>query len=102
MKTKYTVLTVISALGLAASLFAAEQHKADAAKVITLKSHGVAVAELRVFKGSQIDFAGQKLNYDAMTGTMVSSGGVTIHIGGTADTAVTVKADSVEMVSVEK
>jgi len=99
MKTKYTVITIIAVLGLAATLFAAEQHKADVTKVIILKSHGVAIAELRLLKGSSpVEVRGQKSNYDAMTGNMTASGGVTIML----DSAVTVKADEMEMMSVEK
>jgi hypothetical protein len=54
MKTKYAVVIVAVALGLAATLYATEQVANNANKVIILKSHGVAVAELRLLKSDSL------------------------------------------------
>jgi hypothetical protein len=103
MKTKYTVVIVATALGLAATLFAAEQQAGNAAlKVITLKSHGVAVAEVRLLKSDTLHVSGQTQNYDARTGVLTSRGGVTIQLGSTGDSPITIKADEAEVISIAK
>ena len=103
MKTKYTVVIVAIALGLAATLYAAEQQVANAAhKVITLKSHGVAVAELRLLTRDSLQVNGMKENLDAMTGILTAKGGVTIQLGSTGDSPITIKADEVVVSPVAK
>ena len=102
MKTKHTVITVIAALGLAATLFAAEQQKANTTKVITLKSHGVAIAELRVLKSQTLQIFAGNQNANAQTGVLTAKGAVTIQLGSTGDSPVTIKADEAEVVSVAK
>ena len=103
MKTKHTVIILATAFGLAATLFAAEQQAANAThKVITLKSHGVAVAELRLLKNDMLQINGQKENYDALTGAMTTKGGVTIQLGRTGDSPITITADEADVISVAK
>jgi len=103
MKTKYAVVIVAIALGLAATLYAAEQQAANAAtKIITLKSHGVAVAELRLLTRDSLQINGMKENLDAMTGVMTAKGGVTIQVGGAGDSPITIKADEVEVSPIAK
>jgi hypothetical protein len=103
MKTKYAVAIVTVGLGLAATLFAAEKQAAgSASKIITLKSHGVAVAELRLLKNDMFQINGQTENYNATTGVMTTKGGVTIQLGSAGDSPITIKADEVEVSPIAK
>jgi lipopolysaccharide export system protein LptA len=103
MKTKYTVVIVAIALGLAATLYATEQQTANAAtKIIILKSHGVAVAELRVLTRDSLQINGMKQNLDAMTGVLTAKGGVTVQLGSAGDSQITIKADEVEVSPIAK
>lgn len=112
MKTKYAAVIVAVGLGLAATLFAADnavviRHAAgSASKIIMLKSHGVAVAELRLLnndivlqlRANQIN--SQTENDNATTGVTTAKGEVTIQLGSTGDSPITIKADEADVISV--
>ena len=102
MKTKYAVIIVVVALGLAATVYATEQAANNANKVIILKSHGIAVAELRLLKSDSLQINGMKQNYDTMTRVLTAKGGVTVQLGSTGDSPITIKADEVEVSPVAK
>ena len=106
MKTKYAVGLFIIGLGVAVSLFAAEQ-KADTAKprILLLQAHGETIAELRLLKNDTFEFSGGDtnkepgINFNASTGQFASKNGFTIKISreGNIFQMITIKADEIAM-----
>src|ERR1700722_5397727 len=102
MKTKHIILAAVAALGLVASLFAAEEQANNAtSQVIKLKSHGETVAELRLVKKTTPEIKGGGILV-GKTGNVDFKGGITIILRNDGGSPITIKADEVEVVPTVK
>lgn len=70
---------------------------AHSPSLIRLKSHSVVVAELRILAKEEVHVRGGTVNFDPATRVSSYKGGVTIQLGNSKDSPVTIEAEEAEM-----
>jgi len=100
MKKTYMISVVAIALAAAFAVLAAEKNKA-VQKLVRLKVDGKTVAELRVFEDGAVLLTGDKVNHVVETTTTVAKG-ATLQFGGASGKSITVKAEEMEVLPLNK
>ena len=100
MKKTYMISVVAIALAGAFAVLAAEKNTA-VQKLVRLKVDGKTVAELRVFEGGAVSLTGDKVNHVVETTTTIAKG-ATLQFGGASGKSITVKAEEMEVLPLNK
>jgi hypothetical protein len=100
MNKKSMTAIVALAVTVAISVFAAEKSAADQ-MLIRLKVDGKAIAELHAFDGGGFSLTGDQVTYNVES-TTTTAKGATLQFGGSSGKSITVKADELEVLPLNK
>jgi len=100
MKKTYMIGVIAIAVAAAFAVLAAEKNTAGL-KLVRLKVDGKTVAELRVFESGAFSLTGDQVNHVVET-TTTTAKGATLQFGGTSGKSVTVKAEEIEVLPLNR